>query len=332
MEISSVPQLHLGRQYLIQQPFYTSSNEIAAQQPSVAVTPATKTCVPSEIPTCNKKFNTHRTPQSPNVVSVILIAAAALRADPRRATFLLKAVACDSVVLTRKSSHPSFPCARRWTRKSRALWRLKFVSAQNENSFQGWGTTPIASVLGPQEGAGGEEERGPGWAAELVIPHVGRRRAAGRGAPACLCPRPHAPPHRLCPSSAGGFLSPAPARQSRGAWLLAAALPFLRANSEVPIMQTRGLTHRLLTCPSGYKTRAHHFNMGSFSAINAHLMSYCEVFNTCKSLSWGPVSWRYPHSSQNSTGIACQKMWLSHRIHSKVCLYYSHNWWDCNTA
>ena len=44
MEISSVPQLHLGHQYLIQQSFYTSNNEIQGQQPSVAVTPATKTC------------------------------------------------------------------------------------------------------------------------------------------------------------------------------------------------------------------------------------------------------------------------------------------------
>ena len=79
-------------------------------------------------------------------------------------------------------------------------------------------------------------------------------------------------------------------RQSRGAWLLAAALPFLQANNKVQIMQTRGLTHGLLTCPSDYKMRAHHFNMRIFNAIKAHLMLYCEVFNTCKSLSQGPVS------------------------------------------
>lgn len=65
--------------------------------------------------------------------------------------------------------------------------------------------------------------------------------------------------------------------------------------------------------------------------IEAHLMLYCELFDTCKSLSRGPVSWCYPHSSKNSLGIICQKTGLSHRSHRRVCLYYSHNWSDCNT-
>lgn len=89
LEISSVPQLHLGHQYIIQQSLYTSNNEIQAQQPSVAVTRTTKTCLFSRISTCNKKFNT-QTPQSPNIVSVILIAAVDLRADPQRAGFFIK--------------------------------------------------------------------------------------------------------------------------------------------------------------------------------------------------------------------------------------------------
>lgn len=134
------------------------------------------------------------------------------------------------------------------------------------------------------------------------------------------------------PRLLGGFLLPAPARQSQGAWLLASTLPFLQANNKVPIMQTRRLTHGVLTCPSGYKMRAHRFNMGGFNAIKAHLMLQCEVFNTCKSLFQGPVSWCYPHSSQKGMGIVCQKTGLSHGIHRRVRLYYSHNWCDCNTV
>lgn len=89
----------------------------------------------------------HTHPWSPNAVSVILIADVNLKADPWRAVFSLKAVMCNLVVLTIQSGRPSFPCVRWWTQKSPVLWCLKFVSAQNENSFQGWGTMAIVSVL-----------------------------------------------------------------------------------------------------------------------------------------------------------------------------------------
>lgn len=61
-EIPSVPPLHFAHQYIIQPSFYTSNNEIEAQQPSIAVTHATKTGLSSKIPPCNKKFNAHRAP------------------------------------------------------------------------------------------------------------------------------------------------------------------------------------------------------------------------------------------------------------------------------
>lgn len=154
------------------------------------------------------------------------------------------------------------------------------------------GVRNYASCLGPR--ATGRGRRGGGTRARLgsrTRPPARGQEEGGREGFTRL-PLPQAPctSTPALPRLRGGFLLPAPARQSRGAWLLAAALPFLRANNKVPIMQTRGLTQGLLTCPSGYETRAHHFNVGSFSAINAHLMSHCEVFNTCKSPSWGPVS------------------------------------------
>lgn len=217
-----------------------------------------------------------------------------------------------------------------WEHKSLVLWRLKFVSAQNENSFQGWGATAIVLVLGPREGAGREEEHGPGQSAGLIIQRAGRREA-GRSSRIRLCPRPHASQHQLCLSSASGFLLPAPEQQSCGAWQLATALPFLPANKKVPIMQTCALTHGLLMCQVATRWEPL-FNEGRSSAIKTHLMWYCKVLNTCKSLSWGLEGWYYPHSSQNSRGIVCQKTGLSHRIHRRVCLCYSHKWWDCNTT
>lgn len=188
--------------------------------------------------------------------------------------------------------------------------------------FRGEELWQLSRSFRPQAGAGGEEEPRAGQAAELVIQLVGRRREAGRGSHVRLCPRHHAPQWQLCPSSSSSFLLSAPVQQSQGAWLLATTLPFLQTNNKVPVKQTCGLT-RVAHVPTGCKMRAHRFNLGSFNAIQAHLMSCCEVFNTCKSLSWGPARWHYPHSSQNGTGIICQKTGLSHSIQRRVRLPYS---------
>lgn len=158
--------------------------------------------------------------------------------------FLLKAVMCDLLVLTRKSIHPSFSCVRQWTQRNLLLWCLKFVSAQNVNSLQGRGTTVIVLVHGPRKGQGG----GRTWArsgSKTHHPCVGRREA-GRGSHSSLCPRPHAPQYQLYPSSSSGFLLSTPVWQSQEAWLFTLALPFLQANKKNPIMQTHRLTHKLL--------------------------------------------------------------------------------------
>lgn len=134
MEISSLPHLHLGHQYLLRQSFYTSNNEMQPQQPSVKVTTATKPCLFSKISTCIKKLNPPSLP-TPKPRLCNFDCCLDLRADPYRAVFLLKAAMCDWVALTRRSSRPSLPCVRQRTQKNPVLWWLKFVSAQGENSF-----------------------------------------------------------------------------------------------------------------------------------------------------------------------------------------------------
>lgn len=109
------------------------------------------------------------------------------------------------------------------------------------------GVRNYSNCLGPQatERDRQEEEPGPGQAARLVI-HVwaGEMQGGVHTVASALGPI------HLNTSSAQAppVVSSCPHLYDRARnWLLTLTLPFLQANKKYPIMQTRRLTHKLLT-------------------------------------------------------------------------------------